>query len=471
MKILVVDDQRSARKVLRDMLAALGQVEIFEAASSREALRTIEQSAPELMLLDIRLSADDPRDRSGLDLLRQLRATGSPLPTVIVTALTEVAEIREAMRIGAQDYVFKDELASEMLLPIVEAQRERLVLRKEVTRLRARVDESWGLSSLIGSSPEMDRVRNLVARVADSDSTILIRGETGAGKERVARAIHELSPRNGAPYIAINCTALPGTLIESMIFGHERGAFTSADRRVRGQFELAGAGTVLLDEIADMPAELQAKLLRVLEDRRFRPLGSETEVLLRARVLAATNADLEKRIAAGTFRRDLFYRLNVVTLSMPSLSERREDIPDFVNAFAAALPRKLRFSDESMAWLTQRHWPGNVRELRNVIERLALLSDNDSIGVPELQEIVGREDGATIHAEIGRVARALLSLPDGMGSKLQFLERAVLQHAIEACGGNKSAASRLLGVDRKVVERRWERWSDSPNLEGPDSNQ
>jgi len=456
MKILIVDDQRSGRRVLKQMLSTLSDVEIFEAAGQDEALALVEQRSPDLLLLDIRLT-DDPRDRGGLDVLRKVRASGRQTPAVMVTSMSEFAEVREAMRLGAQDYVPKDELCPELLLPIVEGQRERLQLKGEVIRLRERVDKTWGARAIIGSSPPMDRVRRLVERVAESSSTVLIRGETGTGKEMVARALHEMSSRRGEPFVAVNCSALPGTLIESLIFGHERGAFTGAERRQRGQLELAGGGTILLDEIAEMPTELQAKLLRVLEDRRFRPLGAEQELPLRARVLAATHVDLDQRKEMGSFRPDLFYRLNVVTVFLPSLAERGDDLIELLQAFCADLPRRLRFTDEAVAWLMRRQWPGNVRELRNVIERLALLADADLVDVPVLEELAAERPAPDAAAEIDRMARALLALPDRLGSKLRVIERAVLHHAIESCGGNKAAAARLIGVDRKVLERRWDR--------------
>jgi DNA-binding NtrC family response regulator len=370
------------------------------------------------------------------------------------------------MRSGAQDYVLKDELCPEMLLPIVESFRERTELRGEVARLRERVAASWGVGAIVGSSRAIDGVRRLVRRVADAAATVLIRGETGTGKELVARALHEASGRRDDPFVAVNCSALPGTLIESLVFGHERGAFTGAERRTRGQLELAGSGTILLDEIAEMPLELQAKLLRVLEDRRFRPLGAEEERPLEARVLASTHVDLERRIAEGRFREDLFYRLNVVTIRVPSLAERLDDVPELVSAFAALLSRKLRFSASAMAWLRNRPWPGNVRELRNVIERVALLAEGDDVEVGTLEELARLPSPNDARLEIDRMARALLALPDRLGSKLDVIERAVLHHAIESCGGNKSAAARLVGVDRKALERRWERLSEPPPPEG-----
>jgi DNA-binding NtrC family response regulator len=441
---------------------------VLEAGSMEEALAMVQKAPPDLLLLDIRLSPD-ARDRGGLELLRKLRAMGSSVPAVMVTSLVELSEIREAMRNGAQDYVLKDELCPEMLLPIVKTFRERLALRGEVARLRERVDRSWGLGAIVGSSRAVETVRHMIRRVADANATVLIRGETGTGKELVARALHELSTRRSEPFIAVNCSALPGTLIESLIFGHERGAFTGAERRTRGQLELAGAGTMLLDEIAEMPTDLQAKLLRVLEDRRFRPLGAEDERPLLARILASTHVDLQRRIVEGRFREDLFYRLNVVTLHVPSLGERVEDIPELVAAFSAGLARRLRFTESAMAWLERRPWPGNVRELRNVVERVALLAEDDTIDVATLEELANPPSASDARLEIDRLARSLLALPDRLGSKVDVIERAILHHAIEACGGNKSAAARLIGVDRKALERRWERLSDPAEAAGPES--
>jgi DNA-binding NtrC family response regulator len=254
----------------------------------------------------------------------------------------------------------------------------------------------------------------------------------------------------------MNCSALPGTLIESLIFGHEKGAFTGADRRARGQLELAGGGTILFDEIAEMPIELQAKLLRVLEDRKFRPLGAEQEMPLRARVVAATHVDLEKRMAEGRFREDLFYRLNVVSIYVPSLAERGDDdIVELLHAFSGDFQRKLRFSNEAIEWLIRRPWPGNVRELRNLVERLVLLADEDLIDIPTLEDLTRERPQLDATTEIDKLARIILALPERLGSKLRVIERAVLHHAIESCGGNKTAAARLIGVDRKVLERRW----------------
>jgi DNA-binding NtrC family response regulator len=464
MKILIVDDQKSARRVLRHLLVDLPAVELIEASSVEEARERVESQNPDALLVDIRLSTTDSTNRGGLDFLRWLRASGRSTPAVMVTGSTELAEIREAMRQGAQDYVLKDELGPEMIVPIIEGIRERIELRSEVRKLRQRLDDTWGSAAFIGSSPAMERVKRLVARVADADAPVLVMGETGSGKEMVARAIHHSGRRAPHPFLAVNCSALPGSLIESLIFGHHRGAFTGAIQRIRGQLELAGEGTLLLDEIAEMPVELQAKLLRVLEDRRFRPLGGEEELPLRARVIAATHVDLELAIAEGRFREDLYYRLNVVKIDVPPLAERGDDIVELLHTFGTQFQRKLRFSDDGVEWLRRRRWPGNVRELRNAVERLALLADTDTIDVPELEELIGAQlaEGSR---EVDRMARAILALPARIGSKLDLIERAVLHHAVEMCSGNKSAAARLLGVNRKSLERKLDRLSEPPELE------
>jgi DNA-binding NtrC family response regulator len=455
MKILIIDDQRSARQVLRNLLADLDGIEISEASAFEEATSLVQSAEPDLLLVDIRLSTR-PTDRGGLDVLRWLKDKGLAIPAVVVTGSTELHEIREAMRLGAKDYVLKDELCSEMLVPIVQGLREKMTMAGEMRRLREQVDRTWGTRALVGSSPQMQRVRHLIERVADSDASVLIRGETGTGKELVARALHNLSPRRDEPFLAVNCSALPGTLIESLIFGHVKGAFTGADRRVRGHFEVAGAGTVLLDEIAEMPGELQAKLLRVLEDRRFRPLGAENELPLRARILAATNVDLEHRMHDGRFREDLFYRLNVVSIVLPPLSERGSDIVDLLAAFAADSARKLVFTQEAVEWLRNRRWAGNVRELRNLVERLNLLAERDQVDVDTLNSLVEVDNSRTAR-EVEKIVQAILTLPMHTGSKLDFIERAVLHHAIETSAGNKSAAARMVGVNRRALDRRLRR--------------
>jgi DNA-binding NtrC family response regulator len=460
MNILVVDDQRSARLVLKKILRTRDDIDVVEAATLEQAKAAISEVRIDLALVDLRLK--EGPDRGGLELLEWINATGRSTPCVMVTSVSEVSEVRAAMRLGAQDYVLKDELGPEMLLPIVDGLSERIMLRDEVQRLRRRMSDTLGTARLVGSSAGMAKVRKLIERVANADAVVLIRGATGTGKELVARAIHETSRRASEPFLAVNCSALPGALVESLLFGHEKGAFTGADRKVRGQLELAGGGTVLLDEIAEMPLELQAKLLRVIEDRKFRPLGSEVELPMRARLLAATHVELEERIAKSAFREDLFYRLSVVTIDLPSLDERREDVVELLHAFSKRLQRPLRFTVDAVEWLQNRRWPGNVRELENAIERVSLLTDEEEIDAATLSEIVGERYDAKVHV-LDRIAEAILALPKRLGtSKLDVVERAVLHHAVESCGGNKSAAARLVGVNRKSLERKIERFSALP---------
>ncbi len=463
LRILLVDDQRGARRLVRQALAPMGDVDIVEAVSADQAVAAVESAPPDLILLDVRLT-DDEDDRGGLEVLRSVRQSHPALPVVMVTASSEIASIREAMRLGAQDYVLKDELSPELLVPIVEGLRERAALRGEVVRLRERIQRTWGMRAIVGASPAIERVRQLVQRVADADATILLLGDTGSGKETVARALHETGGRRDQPFIGVNCTTLPSLLMESLLFGHERGAFTGATVRSKGHFELAGKGTLLLDEIGDMPPELQAKLLRVLEERRFRPLGATHEVPLFARVLAATNADLAKRVAEGRFREDLYYRLDVVSIRVPPLSERVEDIPLLIEAFLAETPRRLRLTQGAMAWLARRAWPGNVRELRNMVERIALLAEEDVVDEASLERLAPEHSPSQLGVELDRIARLLLALPAGVGNKMEAVERSVIELAARSCDGNRSAAARLVGMDRKAFDRRWgKRAADDPD--------
>ncbi len=299
----------------------------------------------------------------------------------------------------------------------------------------------------LGRSAAMTGVHGMITRLANADAPVLIRGQTGVGKELVARALHDRGARRGEPFVAVNCSTLPATLFESIFFGHARGAFTGADRRAPGELELAGRGTLFLDEIAEVPLEVQPKLLRVLEQGRYRPLGGDEDRDLEARVLAATHVDLEARIDEGRFREDLYYRLNVVSLEVPPLAARREEIPHLAALFAGD---RLAFTDEALAWLARRNWPGNVRELRNAIERIALLSDEDLVTVNVLEALVPpRRRRSEVDALVTAVLESSVA-----GSKLEHLEQALIARALELSDGVRARAARLLGVDRKVLDRR-----------------
>ncbi|MGZ3422841.1 MAG: sigma-54-dependent transcriptional regulator [Polyangiales bacterium] len=469
MKILIVDDHREVRASLRRLLRRVPNLDFVEAESAKAAIEAIEDGV-DLILLDIRLS-DDPRDRSGLDVLREMRRIGRDIPAVIVSASSAMDDIREAMRLGARDYVLKDELCEELIAPIVDGFRERQSLTGEVQRLRARVDSDWGLDAIVGSSGTMQRVRSSVTKVAQSDAPVLILGETGTGKEMVARALHHLSPRRERPFVAVNCSAIPANLLESLLFGHERGAFTGADKRRAGRMAAAEDGTLLLDEVADLPLEVQGKLLRVLEDRRFLPVGADEEVPLRARILAATNADLHKRVQNGQFRSDLFFRLDVVTIRLPTLAERGGDLVELLLAFTEDLPRQLKFTDRAIEWLSKRPWPGNVRELRNVVRRLSIMSTTDKIDVPTLVELVATPGGVPeTRAPLEALVDAVLAMPDSGVSKYRETERALLRRALDIENGNKAGAARLLGVPRKVLLRRWARLIERVEDDGDESD-
>jgi DNA-binding NtrC family response regulator len=352
--------------------------------------------------------------------------------------------------------VFKDELSPELLLPIVDGYKARLHLGREVVRLQAQIDRSFGVRALVGRSSAMERVRRLVTRLADADAAVLVRGPTGSGEELVSRALHQQGKRRDQPFIALNCSAMPGQLIESMLFGHEKGAFTGADRRVRGHLEMVGEGTLLLDEVAELPYELQAKLLRVVEDRKFRPLGSERELPFRARVVAATHVDLETRIKEKQFREDLYYRLGVVSIDIPPLADRIDDLPELMASFVERLRRPLRFTDRAMKWMLRHPWAGNVRELRNVIERLTLLADGDLIDEATLEDLVPTKRGQAVGDEVSRFAAEIVALPSSERSKLELAEGALIRAALDRSNGNVSAAARMLGVARGALRRRLE---------------
>lgn len=453
MKVLVVDDQRSARRILVSILTRMEGVESVEAGSLEDARDVLARQSIDLALIDIRLDAD-ARNRDGLILVKELRERGETVP-VVVTGSHEISEIRTALRHGAHDYILKDELCEELVAPIIDELRTRARLTAEVMTLRAQVQSAGFPNGLVGASASMQRLRETIRRVAASDRPVLVLGPTGAGKELVVQALHSLGERPAAPLLDLNCGAIPEALIESQLFGHARGAFTGADRQQDGYFSSVGNGTLFLDEIAELPVTLQAKLLRVLESGRYRRVGATEEQVFRGRIVAATHADLEGRVREGRFREDLLYRLHVLVVKVPSLDERRDDIPALVAHFAAQQKRSLSFTDAALAALQHAPWPGNVRQLRNVIDRLAVFSDAERIDAADIQQALSGGRGGVIAApDLRALAREVLKLPNP--DKLQAFEEALISEAMTLSDGNKSAAARLLGVHRKVVERRLE---------------
>jgi DNA-binding NtrC family response regulator len=455
-KLLIVDDQASARRVLASIVSKLDGAEMFEASSLAEARRVLETVAIEVALIDLRLSSD-ARNRDGLTLVADIRARTAAIP-IIVTASHEMPEIRMAMRVGAYDYILKDDLCDELVLPVLRAIGSRHQLEREVRELRARQAPGGPIApGLVGTSRPMELLRETIRRAAVSDRPVLVAGPTGAGKELVVGALHAHGPHPEEPILDLNCGAIPESLMESQLFGHEKGAFTGAERRQDGYFSLVRQGTLFLDEIAELPLPLQAKLLRVLETGRFRPVGSPVEARFEGRVVAATHADLEQRVRERRFREDLFYRLAVLTLRVPPLGERLEDLPALVAHFCRGQSRLLRFSGEALALLARASWPGNVRQLRNLIDRLAVFADGEEI-TPEVLRAFGVDQPAApgevdgVGPGLGAIARSILRLP--VENKLQAIEDALVAEAMALADGNQTAAARLLGVHRKAVGRR-----------------
>ncbi|HSR67918.1 MAG TPA: sigma-54 dependent transcriptional regulator [Acidobacteriota bacterium] len=385
MKILIVDDEETARYGMRKTLAVRGKV--FEAGNLTAARRIFQEERPELVLLDLRLEGED-----GFDLLDELMAEDLPPLVIIITAHGSEKIAVEAMRRGAFHYVAKPFEIDELRLIVRNAARQ-IELRQENVNLKAELAAASGYGDLIGSSEAMKRVYGLVEKVAETDVTVLLTGESGSGKELVAREIHRRSPRASKPLVCVNCAAIPENLIESELFGHEKGAFTGASQRRLGKFEQADGGTLFLDEVGDMPVETQAKILRVIEDKRIERLGGNQAVQVDVRLVSATNRDLKEMVTEGSFREDLYYRLEVVRIEVPPLRMRREDVPALVEyfsqIFAAKHQRpKPRFSDQALSRLAAFHFPGNVRQLRNMIERLVVLGNEEETGVEQLPEEV-----------------------------------------------------------------------------------
>ena len=380
-------------------------------------------------------------DGTGMEVLDAVRTRSSDTQILMVTAYATTEQAVEAMRKGAYDYVQKPFKNHELLATLEKALEKRAIVAENQT-LRAEVKARWSEGQLIGKSPAMDRLRDLIKRVANATTSVLITGESGTGKEMVARALHFQSPRAEEPFVVLNCGAIPENLIESELFGHVKGAFTGATAAKEGLFRAANGGTLFLDEVGELPPPLQVKLLRVLQERQVRPVGSSAEVEVDVRVVAATNRDVESEVEAGTFREDLFYRLNVIRIEVPPLRERPEDIPVlagyFLQKHAALQGRRLEFSPEAMRWLAQQSYAGNVRELENMVERDVTLAPGST---------VNREDLGDTHPS--KKAVNLSQIPEGgfeLDDYLTQVERELLFRALDQAGGVRKKAAELLGM-------------------------
>ncbi len=407
------------------------------AENGRRAVEMLREAAADLIISDVRMP-----DMGGIELLSAARELSPDVAVVMMTAFATVETAREAFKLGADDFIQKPFDVDELKL-IVEKALELRRLKQEIQGWRKTQSERGRLDQIIGRSPRMQGVYQMIETVAAVQSTILITGESGTGKELVARAVHNLSPRNDKPFVSINCGAFTETLLESELFGYVRGAFTGATANRKGLFEAADRGTIFLDEIGEMSPAMQVKLLRVLQERKVRPVGGHEELSIDARVIAATNRDLPAMVKAGTFREDLFYRVSVIPIELPPLREKREDIPELVTHFAekycAQAGRSLGVSERAMALLERYSWPGNVRELEHTIERAVALERTDQIQPERLPEQITNYNPA-------RVAGAL-DLPDeglNLTAHLEQLEKTYLLEALRRMGGNQTRAAELL---------------------------
>ncbi len=436
--ILVADDDPVARDLLAEVLAKEGY-QVRAAAGGHECLELARTGPVDLALVDLRMP-----DLDGLEVLRQLQVLHPDVPTLILTAFAGIETAIDALRAGAYDYLSKPFRMEEIRLVVRRALEQRR-LRAENLRFQQELRDRYRLENIVGLSPPMVEVYRLAARAAVTDATVLIQGETGTGKELVARAIHYGSRRAARPFVAVDCTALPEALFESELFGHERGAFTGAVTTKRGLFELAQGGTIFFDEVGDLPLSLQGKLLRVLQERELRRVGGGETIPVDVRVLSATHRDLRRLTERGEFREDLYYRLGVVTIAVPPLRGRREDIPLLTRHFLDRLARERGepprgLTPEALTLLTAHDWPGNVRELENVLTRAATLSSAQVLTASDL----GLEPPR-------RPPRGpALPEPD---MTLEAVKRWYVRRVLEDTGGNKRRAAQILGVDRRTLYR------------------
>jgi DNA-binding NtrC family response regulator len=436
--VLVIEDEEKLRRVIELQLRTAG-FEVEQAGSAEAALQLTDKA--DLILTDLRLPG-----LSGLELLTQLRRQNSHTPVIVMTAFSSVETAVEAMRAGAVDFLPKP-FSLDHLMTVVNKAVELRNLRDENRELREELGTRYQFDNLVGRSEAMREIFATISRVAPTRATVLLAGESGVGKDMIARAIHHHSPRAGRPFVKINCTSIPENLMESELFGYEKGAFTGANVSKPGKFEQADTGTVFLDEIGDVPPSIQVKLLRILQEREFERLGSNKTKHIDVRVLAATNVDLRAALEQGTFREDLYYRLNVLPIDIPPLRDRKEDIPYLAEFFVKKLAKDLGstvdgISEGAIQRLLQYHWPGNVRELENVIERSIVLSAHPTLEAEDIK----------LDVQPRSRPQAEQFLPDGM--TLDEYEQSIIREALKRANGNKSQAARLLGLTRNALRYR-----------------
>ena len=445
--ILIVDDEDAQRSILKGYLEKKGY-KIFSASSGTEGIDVVQNN-----LIDIVLSDYKMPDKTGLEVLEEVKQINPEISFVILTAYGTIENAVKAMRLGAFDYISKPVDLDELDL-MIERVIENKNLRSEIQILKNQLKEKFKIDSFISHSPKMEDVLSIAARAADSKATVLISGESGTGKEVLAKSIHYVSSRKEKPFIAVNIPALPETLLESELFGHEKGAFTGAEKAKKGRFELADAGTIFLDEIGDIPINLQVKLLRVLQEHQIERLGSTENINIDVRIIAATHQNLEEKIKDGSFREDLYYRLNIVSLHIPPLCERREDILPLIDHFTEKYSKennkpKLTLSKEAVDLLIKYNFPGNVRELENVIERAVVLCRSEAITVNDLPNVVKgfkEEKGIPVNDDATLI------------EQVEALEKKLIYDALSKANGNQSMAGRMLGLTERNLRYKMQKY-------------
>ena len=444
--ILVVDDDHAHRTMLNTLISGWGYA-VSEADDGSTAVEKVKETTFDLVLMDVRMVKI-----SGLEALETIKAHNPAIPVIIMTAYSSVETAVEALKQGAHDYLTKP-LDFDKLRLTIDRAMEHTRLKEENRLLRETLGHQFDTQNIIGNSPKMIKLLETVAQVAPSEATVLISGESGTGKELIAGAIHFNSLRKKGPFVKINCAAITETLLESELFGHEKGAFTGADRRKEGRFSQAHGGTLLLDEVAEMSLMMQVKLLRALQEREFNRVGGESTIQVDVRVIAATNKNLVDQINEGAFREDLYYRLNVVELEVPPLMERKEDIPlltqHFLEIFAAKNRKEIKgFTPRAMDNLIRYDWPGNVRELMNAVERGVVLSRSSYLDVPDFPFM----KDSMLQNDQDSTTPAKLSMQGDV--PLEKIEKTAILKTLEAANGNKSEAARRLGITRKTLHKK-----------------
>ena len=455
-RLLIVDDEQDLLTLLKKVLSKKCGCDIALAVSSLEALELVKSWEPDVVLTDILMP-----DLNGLQLLQAIQVIDSTISTIIMTGYGTIEMAVQALKDGAYDF-FEKPFDNDKISRVVSRALERTHLLRENLQLQRRLTNTSELSGFIGHSPPLRRTIDLLARLGQSDATVLIRGESGTGKEVAARTIHAMSKRAGKKMVTVNCPALPENILESELFGYCKGAFTGADQNKTGLFLEADGSTILLDEIADIPLGLQTKLLRVLQEKEIQPLGQTKTIKVDVRVLAATNQDLEAKMARGEFREDLFYRLNVMTVTLPTLAQIKEDIPLLAQHFLVKYSQEydregMEFTPEALQCLMRRQWKGNVRQLQNIINRAVLLADNRKITPHELTSF--EENTKTLETQ-GQVPACVYNLPYRQAKEevIGPFTSAYLRHCLAASKGNVTAAARASDMERQAFQRLMRRY-------------